>query len=569
MRPADSAVTQQPGHLSGKRRPRRQAHWAILGGVLVALAPAPAAHAAPVTFSFTGSPVAIPDGLDLTGMQPGPAATAPVVVSGLTPAIADVDFRLDGPACNATQGSTTVGIDHPFANDLEIKLTSPEGTTALLIDNTGIDGNNFCQTRLDDDIGGAASIESAQGDQAPFTGTWKPANALSAFDGEDPNGTWTVSAQDYVAADTGNLRAVSVIVTSKATPTIAATSSADVDLGGAVSDSAVISGRDSPAAGDTVDFRLYGPGDLTCTGTAVFESLGRAVGSGGAASSASFTPTASGTYRWIASYSGDANNVEGATDCVESEQSAIVRARPTIAGTSSADVDLGGAVTDTAIVSGRPGAGADARRAPAVDDTLSFALFGPDDATCTDTPVFESLDRPIDADGEASSKGFTPVLVGTYRWVVSYSGDAYNATASNGCAASGQAVVVRKPAVITPPPAFVEPPPAGAKPPAPRPKVVRPPATRKACMSRRRFDVRLIRRAGILYDLEGARIRSVTVRVGRGPARRQKFTRTVAKVDVRGMPKGSYAVRIVIRLRSGRIVTYAPTYRTCKVRRPS
>ena len=158
----------------------------------------------PVTVSYTGPVVPIPD-------SPGPAALATINVAGVG-SILDADLRIDGTACNTTIGSTTVGIDHTFVSDLEIKLTSPGSTTVVVINNTDSSGNNFCQTRLDDDTSNP-SIQTVVAANAPFTGTFKPANPLSAFDGQNANGNWTLSAQDFAGIDTGSIRAFSLILT--------------------------------------------------------------------------------------------------------------------------------------------------------------------------------------------------------------------------------------------------------------------------------------------------------------------------------------------------------------------
>jgi subtilisin-like proprotein convertase family protein len=422
--------------------------WALAGTVAaLALALAPAAHAAPATFSYAGAPVPIPDGADLSGTQPGAPVTAPIAVSGLPDSITDVDFRIDGSSCDTVSGSATVGIDHTFVNDLEIKLTSPTGTTALVIDNTDGGGNNLCQVLLDDDAVGAPSIQTAATAQAPFGGTWMPANPLSAFDGQNPNGTWTVSAQDFFSQDTGNIRAVSIVLDAKATPVIAGTSSADIELGGSLTDAATVAGRVSPTAGDSVDFRLYGP----------------------------------------------------------------------------------------------------------------------DDATCAGPPVFDSLGRPVDAGGAATSAAFTPATTGVYRWVAAYSGDANNFAAATACGAAGQTVVVQPAAPPPPPP---PPPPAAVPPPPPPPAADagRAPAAPAApCTSRRRFALRLIPRPGLRRPLQGARITSATlIGVGGRPVR-QKFTRTAATIDLRGLPKGRFAVRVGVRLRDGSTISFRRTFATCSV----
>ncbi len=166
----------------------------------------------PTTFSYAGPAVPIPDAADLTGTMPGAPVVAPILVAALPGNVYDVDLSIDGSVCSATAGSTTVGIDHTFVNDLEIILRGPSTTTVLTIDNTDGSGNNFCQTVLDDESAGPG-IQSVVTAGAPFTGSFTPANALSAFDGEAANGTWEVQAQDFFSQDTGNIRAVSVIIT--------------------------------------------------------------------------------------------------------------------------------------------------------------------------------------------------------------------------------------------------------------------------------------------------------------------------------------------------------------------
>jgi len=193
---------------------RRVFHAALGTGLVAFILVAFPGVAGAATYSFTGPPVPIPDAADLSGTNPGAPATATVTVAGEQAILTDINFRIDGSACNTNVGSTTVGLDHTFVNDLVIKLTSPAGTTVTLINHTDGSGNNFCQTVLDDDAAGAPNIQTAATANAPFTGTWLPASPLSAFDGQNPNGTWTLSVQDFFNQDTGNIRAFSLIITS-------------------------------------------------------------------------------------------------------------------------------------------------------------------------------------------------------------------------------------------------------------------------------------------------------------------------------------------------------------------
>jgi subtilisin-like proprotein convertase family protein len=122
-------------------------------------------------------------------------------------------FRIDGNACSVDEGSTDVGIDHTWVGDLILTLRSPAGTSVRVINQAGgplNSGNNFCQTVLTD--GAADSIQDVTPDQAPFTGTFSPANPLSAYTGENANGTWTLNVSDNAFFDTGSVRSFSVDV---------------------------------------------------------------------------------------------------------------------------------------------------------------------------------------------------------------------------------------------------------------------------------------------------------------------------------------------------------------------
>ena len=179
------------------------------------------APGAPVTFTYAGAPVPIPDSPGAN--TPGPLAVATLPVSGLTSGLYKVVLHIDGSACSATAGSTTVGIDHTFVNDLQITLRSPAGTPVLVINRTDGSGNNFCQTVLDD--AGGSSIQGVATLNAPFTGTFSPNSPLSILGGENPNGNWTLEVQDFFVGDTGNIRAFSLDVTPAVCDAVAAVAS--------------------------------------------------------------------------------------------------------------------------------------------------------------------------------------------------------------------------------------------------------------------------------------------------------------------------------------------------------
>jgi hypothetical protein len=81
-------------------------------------------------------------------------------------------------------------------------------------------------------------------------------------------------------------------------------------------------------------------------------------------------------------------------------------------------------VTDTATLSG----GANPT------GSITFRLYGPDDATCASTPVFTSNAITVNGNGTyVSAPGYVPPAPGTYRWIATYSGDAGNASIAGAC----------------------------------------------------------------------------------------------------------------------------------------
>ena len=103
-------------------------------------------------------------------------------------------------------------------------------------------------------------------------------------------------------------------------------SSSSITLGQQTFDTATLSNGFGQTG--TITFRLFGPNNGTCAGTPIFTSI-QAVGGNNTYSSTSFTPTAVGTYNWIASYSGDANNPATANACGDANESVTVNAVPT------------------------------------------------------------------------------------------------------------------------------------------------------------------------------------------------------------------------------------------------
>ena len=94
-------------------------------------------------------------------------------------------------------------------------------------------------------------------------------------------------------------------------------------LGGSIKDSATLTGGITPTG--TITFQLYGPNDATCGAGSIFTST-VSISDNGTYESASYTPTAPGTYRWTALYSGDASNSAIQTQCNDANESVTVGA---------------------------------------------------------------------------------------------------------------------------------------------------------------------------------------------------------------------------------------------------
>ena len=156
--------------------------------------------------------------------------------------------------------------------------------------------------------------------------------------------TQQLEATGLTASARGSSAGLTVL---RARPAIATQASESVEVGGRLTDTAVVTGRVNPVAGATVDFRLYGPGDANCTEPPVFQSLGRPVGADGRAVSEPYTTTAAGTHHWVASYSGDANNEPVSGACNDADENVVVTARPPRITTGDVPGSGGGRCTES------------------------------------------------------------------------------------------------------------------------------------------------------------------------------------------------------------------------------
>jgi len=269
-------------------------------------------------------------------------------------------------------------------------------------------------------VAGAGSYPSA---------TFTPATAgtyrwIAAYSGDANNNSVTLLCNDPNEASSVN----------RATTTVVTTASGPITIGGNISDSATLSGGVAPTG--TITFSVYGPADATCATVPVTATV--TVAGNGAYPSGAFTPTGAGTFRFIAAYSGDVNNAPSTTACNDANESVVVNpASPTLVTAASASVTVGANINDTATLA--------AGYAPS--GTMSIALYGPNDATCSNVPVVHTTS--VAGNGNYTAAAFAVTAVGTYRFIAVYGGDANNNATGTGCNDANESVVVTKATTVT------------------------------------------------------------------------------------------------------------------------
>jgi cysteine-rich repeat protein len=158
--------------------------WSLTIATFGKLAPS-----APVTFAGQGGmTISKPEGVSSTA-----------TVSGVGAKLYDVNVSID--------------VSHTNCDDLDIFLTSPSGRRIDLVTDIGGANDDLYEGTVFDDQSG-----NPIGDLTPLpaSGTAVPLvageGALSAFVGEDPNGTWTLTVVDDTATYNGKLNGWSLAI---------------------------------------------------------------------------------------------------------------------------------------------------------------------------------------------------------------------------------------------------------------------------------------------------------------------------------------------------------------------
>jgi hypothetical protein len=217
-----------------------------------------------------------------------------------------------------------------------------------------------------------------------------------------------------------------------------------VVIGNSISDTVTIT---PSSAKGTVTFKVFGPDDATCAKPPV-KQFDPITVVNGKASSGPYTPTAVGTYRWIASYvSSDKEHfADSAGKCNDpNEQTTVVKKQPTIAtNVVATDNTLPGtSVKDTATVSGLTAN---------ATGSVMFTIYS--NSSCT-TVVTTLGPVSIAADAAGNATAVSPAYTGItaagdYFFIAKYSGDPKNNAVAGKCGDANESVHIKAPVAVLP-----------------------------------------------------------------------------------------------------------------------
>lgn len=179
----DSATVQATSYTSGALGANTLYYWRVTASNLCG-----SANASSV-FSFTTANLTCDSFIDDVQQTISPVGAGNTVISTIT---VDDDFPI-------TDVNVTLNITHTWASDLEITLTSPQGTSVDLIFDEGGNGDNLIDTTFDQE-GTDGPITDAS---PPFTGSFLPEGDLSTIYGETSGGDWVLTIVDDANQDGG------------------------------------------------------------------------------------------------------------------------------------------------------------------------------------------------------------------------------------------------------------------------------------------------------------------------------------------------------------------------------
>jgi hypothetical protein len=313
-----------------------------------------------------------------------------VIPSLLTFAIPGGTNPLDPTARTLTDQAMLKGGFNPTGT-ITFTLFFNSGTTPVDTETVNVNGNGTYTTPTGFTLPATGTVAGTYQWDASYSGD---ANNPSVSDINDPE------EQTVLTPASPTL----VTTPSPANPTLGTTT---VTL----TDSAALSGGYFPTG--SITFTLFYNGGSTPVDTETVTVNGNGTYTKPTGFTLPTNMTVTGTYQWVASYSGDGNNLTATDSNDPDEQVTVPPASPTINTTPGGTVVLGSGakLTDSATLSS----------GYFPTGSITFTLTDPS-GTTVDTETVT-----VNGDGTYTTpNGFLPTAVGTYHWAAAYSGDGNN-----------------------------------------------------------------------------------------------------------------------------------------------
>ena len=139
---------------------------------------------------------------------PTASVDVPVAISDGGANTVTSTIEVTAPGSIEDLGVLDLVVEHTYISDLAISLTSPAGTTVVLYNGQTMNcGEDDLALNFDDEATTPyATLQSLCNGTSPAAGgTFQPAEALAAFNGEMAQGTWTLTINDGFGFDGGAL----------------------------------------------------------------------------------------------------------------------------------------------------------------------------------------------------------------------------------------------------------------------------------------------------------------------------------------------------------------------------
>jgi hypothetical protein len=190
--------------------------------------------------------------------------------------------------------------------------------------------------------------------------------------------SFTAALKDFVPPQAVSISNCAALTTNATTP---------VAIGSPINDKATLTGATTNAGG-SITFKLYSSlADCNDPNVAPLFQDTKPVSGNGDYTSSKYTPANVGTYYWVASYSGDANNDSATGTCGDTGEQSVLAKAPSTIDTAQRFIPQ-----DTATISGNEVTG---------DGSVDFTLYPTSD--CSGTAVYTETVAELNDQNQAST----------------------------------------------------------------------------------------------------------------------------------------------------------------------